>query len=92
MSGLMSYMGDPAPMERRFSGNVILAPSDSAPASFPSGNLVTIGPIRFAEPNNGNYQLTSPKWTKTTDGKPAGVDTSALNAALSHAGATISEH
>ena len=49
--GLMSYMGDPTPLEPRFSGNVILAPSDGAALSFPPGNLVTGGPIRFADPN-----------------------------------------
>ena len=83
--GLKSYMGDPAPLDKRFSGNIILAPSDNAPASFSGGNLLTSGPIRFADPNNGNYQLTAPKWTKTTDGKPAGVDSSALSAAVGNA-------
>jgi hypothetical protein len=91
-SGLMSYMGDPAPLEERFTGNVILVPADSAPISFPSGNLVTRGPMRFVDPNNGNYQMIVPKWTKTTDGKPAGVDAAALKAAVDNAVTSISEH
>jgi hypothetical protein len=91
-TGLMSYMGDPAPLEKRFSGNIIFVPNDSSLASFPGGNLLTTGPIRFANPNNGNYQLTAPKWTKTTDGKPAGVDASVLNAAVGDAATTVSEH
>jgi hypothetical protein len=91
-SGLKSYMGDPVPLDERFTGNVILGPSDVRPVSFPGGNLVTSGPIGFADQKSGNYQLTSPKWTRTTDGKPAGVDASALNAAIGDAGAAVSEH
>jgi hypothetical protein len=90
-SGLMGYMGEPPPLEQRFTGNVILVPADNRPASFAAGNLVTTGPIRFGDPNSGNYQLIAPKWTKTTDGKPAGVDASALNTAVGNAGATTSK-
>lgn len=80
--GLMSYMGDPVPLAKRFSGNVIVAPSDSKSPAFPDGNLVTDEPLRFADPDKGNYGLASPKWAKTTDGTPAGVDTRALDAAI----------
>jgi hypothetical protein len=90
-SGLINYMGDPAPVEKRFSGNVILLPSDSSPMSFPGGNLLTSGPIRFADPIHGKYQLTAPKWTKTTDGKLAGVDASALKVAIGNVVATDAE-
>ncbi len=82
-SGLMSYMGDPPPLERRFSGNVILSPSHGSSAVFPAGNLVTAGPIQYAEAETGDYQVTSPKWVKTTDGKPAGVNVRELDAAVS---------
>ena len=91
-AGLMSYMGDPSPVEKRFTGNLILAPGDSAPASFSGGNLLTGGPIRFADAAGGNYQLVAPKWTKTTDGKPPGVDANALKAAMGDAGGTVSGH
>jgi hypothetical protein len=82
-SGLISYMGDPVPLEKRFMGNIILVPSDRRPILFPSGNLLTLGPIRFADPIHGNYRVTAPKWTKTTDGRPAGVDAAALGSAVS---------
>jgi hypothetical protein len=88
-TGLISYMGDPAAVEKRFTGNVILVPTDSKPVSYPAGNLVTGGPLRFAEPSKGNYQLMAPKWTKTTDGRPAGVDANALNAAVANADASV---
>lgn len=81
-SGLMSYMGDPASLEKRFTGNIILVPSDSITTSFPSGNLLTREPLRFADPTNGNYKLTAPKWTTTTDRKPAGVDAEKLAGAM----------
>ena len=86
-------MGDPPPLEKRFSGNVILSPSHGSPATFPAGNLVTAGPIQYADAETGNYQLTSPKWVKTTDGKPAGVDARKLDAAVSGVtGTTNSGH
>lgn len=92
-AGLVSYMGDPPPLEKRFSGNVILSPSHGSPATFPAGNLVTAGPIQYADAETGNYQLTSPKWVKTTDGKPAGVDARKLDAAVSGVtGTTNSGH
>jgi len=84
-AGLISYMGDPAPLETRFTGNIILAPSDSSATSVPGGNLMTRGPIHFADSTVGNYRLIAPKWTTTTDGKPAGVDVSALKAAVAEA-------
>jgi hypothetical protein len=91
--GLMNYMGDPPPVEKRFSGNVIVSPKNSKLANFPAGNLVTAGPIRYTDPQTGNYQLTSPKWVKTTDGKPAGVDAHVLDAAVSGVvSTTISGH
>lgn len=82
MTGLMSYMGDPAPVEKRFAGNVIFAPSGGPPASFSANNHLTTSGIHFADPSAGDYQLLEPKWNKTTDGKPAGVDMKSLSAAI----------
>jgi hypothetical protein len=91
--GLTNYMGDPPPVEKRFSGNVILSPNDAGSVTFPNKNLVTAGPFHFADVKAGNYQLTSPRWVETTDGKPAGVDARVLNAAVSGvASITISSH
>jgi hypothetical protein len=80
-SGLTSYMGDPPPVDKRFTGNVMLAAGDQGATLFPLANLVTAGPVRFARSRQSNYQLIAPMWTKTTDGKQAGVDAKALAAA-----------
>jgi hypothetical protein len=81
--GLINYMGDPPPIERRFSGNVILSSKGERLASFPGRNMVTAGPLHYADPKADKYQLILPKWIKTTDGKPAGVDDRKLDAAVS---------
>ena len=91
-TGLLSYMGDPAPLEKRFTGNVVPVSSESGGAALPGGNLLTDGPLRFADPSHGNYQLVAPKWTQTTDGKPAGVDAKALKAAAGRAGTAVFEY
>ena len=82
IAGLERYMGDPPPVEKRFVGNIIFVPKDAQPASFPGGNRVVSSGIRFANPAAGDYELVEPKWSKTTDGKPPGVDMKALNAAI----------
>lgn len=82
-AGLMSYMGDPPPLAKRFSGNVMFSPIHEGRPTFPAGNLVTGEPIGYANLGTSNYQLTSPKWLKTTDGKAAGVDARKLDAAVS---------
>ena len=81
-SGLTSYMGDPVPLDRRLTGNVILAHAGEPPAEFPTGNLVTRGPLRFVDPKQSNYQLAAPRWAQTTDGKPPGVDAATLEAEI----------
>jgi hypothetical protein len=91
-SGLINYMGDPLPLENRFVGNVIFVPIDSGTTSFPGKDLLTSRPIRFADPNHGDYQLIDPKWTKTTDGKPPGVDARALYTAIGNASEFNSGH
>jgi hypothetical protein len=81
-AGLALYMGDSPPIEKRFAGNVMFVPGDAQPASFPGSNRMSASGIRFADAAKGDYELVLPKWTKTTDGKPAGVDMKALNAAV----------
>lgn len=80
--GLEIYMGDPPPVEKRFAGNVIFLPEDAHPASFPVSNRLTAAGIRFADPSTDNYELVFPKWAKTTDGKPAGIDAKKLQTAI----------
>jgi len=82
IAGLTNYMGDSPPVDKRFVGNVIFVPKDAQPASFPGSNRLTASGIRFADAAAGDYGLVLPKWTKTTDGKPAGVDMKALNGAI----------
>jgi hypothetical protein len=82
IAGLQSYMGDPPPMEKRFTGNVIALPPDAKAALFPSSNRVVDSVIRFADAAAGDYQLMFPSWTKTSDGHLAGVDMKALNTAI----------
>ncbi len=81
-TGLELYMGDPEPVEKRFAGNVIFIPKDGQPASFPGSNRMVSSGIHFADAANGDYELVLPKWTKTTDGKSAGTDMKALDAAI----------
>jgi hypothetical protein len=61
-------------------GNVMYVPASDTLHSFPhKNNLAT--KITYADPATGNYQLTSPKWTQTSDGKIAGVDMAVLQTA-----------
>ncbi len=80
MSGLMQYMGASdslQALDKRFYGNVIYVPSDSRPQTFPPRNL-TSKSLRWMDAAKGNYELADPKWTQTSDGKPAGIDFSTL--------------
>ena len=81
-TGLENYMGDPPPMEKRFTGNLIFVPKDSQPTSFPGSNRLVSTGLRFADPATGNYELLSPRWTKTSDGRPSGVNMKDLDTAI----------
>lgn len=89
IAGLEQYMGDSPPIDKRFAGNVIFIPKDAQPASFPGSNRMVSSGIRFADPAAGNYQLVLPKWTKTTDELPAGVDMKALGEAIAGVASTV---
>lgn len=78
--GLMNYMGSPRPLEPRFSGNVMLLVSDDFSHSFPPRNNVT-SKINYVDASAGNFQLASPKWSQTTDGKLAGIDAASVQTA-----------
>jgi len=79
--GLTYYMGDPAPLDKRFMGNVMYVPSGDTMPSYPPRNSLQTK-IAFADPAAGNYQLTAPKWTQTSDGALAGVNAASLQAAM----------
>ena len=66
------YMGSPAPPDNRFRGNVLYAPTGDKVYPQPVHNYVSTLPLVYLNPSAGNYQLLSPNWTDTTDGKVAG--------------------
>ena len=52
--------------------------------TWPAHNYATTLPFIFIAPAAFNYQLTSPYWTDTSDGKLAGVDMTRLPDPLSN--------
>jgi hypothetical protein len=78
-------MGNPPPLDKRFFGNVMSIPYDYVPQTFPPKNSLQTK-VTFANATAGNWQLASPKWTQTTDGALAGVDMTALKAAIEGTG------
>jgi hypothetical protein len=80
-TGLTQYMGTAANstgIDKRFYGNIIFVPEGDRSQSFPPHNLVSTKPPKWVDASEGVYTLADPKFTDTTDGKPAGVDFSAL--------------
>jgi len=75
---ITDYMSDPAPLNPRFTGNVFYAPPGDRVYSLPPYNYTSTVPFTYVNPGQGNYQLLSPNWTATSDGKIAGVDDSML--------------
>ena len=58
-------------------------PGDAKEGSYPRTNVVTKTPITYTDSTEGKFALTTLVETKTTDGKPPGVDLATLNSALS---------
>jgi hypothetical protein len=81
IAGLSDYMGDPSPLGPRFYGNVMFVPSGERVQTFPLHNYATTVPFTYSAPVSGDYQLLSPYWTDTTDGKLSGISWSVLQAA-----------
>jgi len=74
ITGLGYYMGDPSPVSPRFYGNVMfIAPGDSE-HTYPPNNDTTSTPFTYVNPSGGDYKLSSPNWTDTTDGNIAGIN------------------
>ncbi len=91
VAGLGDYMGDPAPLSPRFFGNVILA-STGRPNTYPPNNDVVTSPLTWVNQGAGDFQLLTPQWTDTTDGKLAGISWLALQAAGGGASVGVSAH
>jgi hypothetical protein len=81
-TGLKNYMGNPSTLPNdfnaRFYGNVIWAQPGEAVPSYPATDLTQAAPFTYINPSAMDYQLLTPVWTKTTDGKQAGVDNNYL--------------
>jgi len=77
-AGITQYMGDPGPVDPRFKGNVMYVPVGTKVQAWPAHNYATTLPFSFVDPSHGNYQLTSPFWTDTSDSKLAGIDNATL--------------
>ncbi len=82
-AGMTYYMGDPPPLQTRLWGDVMFVPSGDHVATWPAHNDATTTPFTYVNPNQGNYQLLTPDWTDTTDGKISGIDYNALEQAQS---------
>ena len=81
VNGLTQYMGaseNSVGLDNRFYGNVMFLNDGDRPDKFPPHNLVSSKQPRWIDAGKGDYGLAEPKWTETTDGKPAGVDSSML--------------
>ena len=73
-AGLTQYMGNPAPLDARYKGNVMyVQPGDKA-QTFPVHNYASTVPFTYAAPTSGDYHLATPYWTDTSDGKLAGIN------------------
>ena len=81
-AGLTEYMGAPGTppfdLAQRFTGNVMYVSPGEQMQSFPPHNLSTGKTFRYVDPAKGNFELLEPRWTETTDERPAGVDSAIL--------------
>lgn len=81
-TGLKNYMGNPSTVPNdfnaRFYGNVIWAQPGETVPSYPVTDLTQAAPFTYVNPSAMDYQLLTPVWTNTTDGKQAGIDNNYL--------------
>src|ERR1017187_12667 len=80
-AGLTQYMGSPAPFDKRFVGNAMYVPKGDKVQSFPVHNYASTVPFTYVSVAGNDYQLATPYWTDTSDGKLSGIDYSALSGA-----------
>jgi hypothetical protein len=80
--GLTQYMGYPSTppydITQRFYGNVMYAAPGDKLQTYPTSNYVTAVPFTYVNPATGDYQLLTPYWTNTSDGKLSGINYSTL--------------
>ncbi len=77
LPGITTYMGLPstAPYDvtHRYYGNVMYVPTGDSVQTWPAHNYASTVPFTYIGASSGNYQLKTPNWTDTSDGKIAGV-------------------
>ena len=81
-SGLTQYMGSPTPVDSRYLGNVMYVPTGDRVQQFPLHDYASTIPFTYVSVPGYNYQLATPYWTDTSDGKLAGIDYAAITRAL----------
>ena len=74
-------MPDPAPLDPRFTGNVMMVGPGDKEQPYPPNNLFT-DKLPGVPGTDSATRKAFRVWTKTSDGKPAGADLSALDAAF----------
>jgi hypothetical protein len=77
-SGLTQYMGSPGSLSPRFLGNVMYVPTGDKVQQFPLHNYASTVPFAYVSVPANNYQLATPYWTDTSDGKLSGINFAAL--------------
>jgi hypothetical protein len=88
-TGLGYYMGDPSPLAPRYLGNVMFVPSGDRVATWPVHNYATMVPVTYVNPGGANYQLLTPYWTDTSDGRLSGIDWATLQAAIGSSNSVV---
>jgi hypothetical protein len=73
-AGLTQYMGNPAPLDARYKGNVMYVPAGDKVQTFPVHNYSSTVPFTYVAPKSADYHLATPYWTDTSDGKLAGIN------------------
>ena len=86
IAGLNVYMPDPAPLAQRFYGNVMFVASGDPIGTWPLHNYATTVPFAYVNSGSGNFELLTPYWTDTSDGKLSGIDWVALQGAIAGPG------
>ena len=66
-------MGDPAPPETRMVGNIFYAPKSDKVYPLPLHNYTSTVPFAYVNPSAGDYRLSVPTWTDTSDGRISGI-------------------
>jgi len=88
-AGLTQYMGSPAPLDARYKGNVMYVPTGDRLQTFPVHNYASPVLFTYEAPASGDYQLLTPYWTDTSDGRLAGVNNALLRNALASGGQPV---